>query len=286
MMTADLKLLKRKKQLYALIMREVMSRNSIIQSLKPNFFERLNTMVALQRPVLVAISGESASGKTTFVKVIKEQAARVQERRENLILSTIKGDNYFNDISEGIQKYGSFDALLASGYNPDAPSSFQLDLMRRDLGALMMRDNVLIPRYQLNGTGVSIPNCVEIPPAEVIIVEGMCSLYDDIHDIFDLKIFVDIDANVQRERYLVRCKERNQAVEDAKKQLEIVSNSAQQYIKPTKKYADIVINGNANLDELKTFAMNFLRIIHSVDEPSSVLGNTSSVLQVNKSLSI
>lgn len=285
-MTADLKLLKRKKQLYALIMREVMSRNSIIQSLKPNFFERLNTMVALQRPVLVAISGESASGKTTFVKVIKEQAARVQERRENLILSTIKGDNYFNDISEGIQKYGSFDALLASGYNPDAPSSFQLDLMRRDLGALMMRDNVLIPRYQLNGTGVSIPNCVEIPPAEVIIVEGMCSLYDDIHDIFDLKIFVDIDANVQRERYLVRCKERNQAVEDAKKQLEIVSNSAQQYIKPTKKYADIVINGNANLDELKTFAMNFLRIIHSVDEPSSVLGNTSSVLQVNKSLSI
>lgn len=283
---ADLKLLKRKKQLYALIMREVMSRQSIIQSLKPNFFERLNTMVALQRPVLVAISGESASGKTTFVKVIKEQAARVQERRENLILSTIKGDNYFNDISEGIKQYGSFDALLASGYNPDAPSSFYLDLMRRDLGTLMMRDSVLIPRYQINGTGVSIPNAVEIQPAEVVMVEGMCSLYDDIHDIFDLKIYVDIDATVQKERYLVRCKERNQSVEDAKKQLEIVTNSAKQFIQPTKKYADVVINGNANLDQLKMFAINFLRVIHSFDETNSEQDSMNSVQEMNKFLSI
>ncbi len=283
----DLKLLKRKKQLYALIMREVMSKSMIIQSLKPNFFERLNDMVALQRPVLVAIAGESASGKTTFVKVIKEQAARVQERRQNLIISTIKGDNYFNDISKGIQEYGSFDALLATGYNPDAPTSFQLDLMRRDLGALMMRDNVLIPRYQINGTGVSIPQCVEIQPAEVIIVEGMCSLYDDIHDIFDLKIFVDIDAKTQKERYLVRSKERNQEVEDAKKQLEIVTSSAQKYIKPTKKYADVVINGNSDLEQLKIFAMNFLRIIHCCDEANSEQDKPVGVaLEVNKSLSI
>lgn len=283
---ADLRLLKRKKQLYALVMREVMSRNTIIQSLKPDFFDRLNKMIALQRPVLVAISGESASGKTTFVKVIKEQAARVQERRENLILSTIKGDNYFNDISEGIQQYGSFDDLLASGYNPDAPSSFQLDLMRRDLGALMMRENVLIPRYQLNGTGVSIPKCVEIKPAEVIIVEGMSSLYDDIHDIFDLKVFVDIDAKTQKERYLVRCEERNQAVEDAKKQLEIVTNSAKKYIQPTRKYADIVINGSTDLEQLKIFAMNFLRIIHSIDEVNSELGNTVAAQEANTSLPI
>ena len=284
---ADLRILKRKKQLYALVMRELLTKNTIIQSLKPDFFDRLNKMIALQRPVLVAISGESASGKTTFVKIIKEQAARVQERRENLILSTIKGDNYFNDISEGIQKYGSFDELLASGYNPDAPSSFQLDLMRRDLGSLMMRDNVLIPRYQLNGTGVSIPKCVEIKPAEVIIVEGMSSLYDDIHDIFDLKVFVDIDASTQKERYLVRCKERNQAVEDAKKQLEIVTNSAQKYIKPTKKYADIVLNGNANVEQLKIFAMNFLRIIHSCDESASEQVNKfETALEANKSLPI
>ncbi len=283
---ADLKILRRKKQLYALIMREIMSRNTIIQSLKPNFFDRLNTMIELKRPVLVAISGESASGKTTFVKVIKEQAARVQECRENLILSTIKGDNYFNDISKGIQEYGSFDALLGSGYNPDAPSSFQLDLMRRDLGALMMRENILIPRYQINGTGVSIPRCVEIQPAEVVIVEGMCSLYDDIHDIFDLKIFVDIDAKVQQERYLIRCEERNQAVADAKKQFEIVTDSAKKYIRPTQKYADIVIDGNSNLEQLKIFAMDFLKIIHSFEEINSVLGSTEAVLEENKFLSI
>jgi uridine kinase len=284
-MAADLILLRKQKLLYALVMREVMNRESIIKAIKPNFFDRLNGMLAHNRPVLVAISGESASGKTTFTKVIREQAARIQERRENLILTTIKGDNYFNDISEGIKTYGSFDALLQSGYNPDSPSSFQLDLMRRDLGSLMMRENVMIPRYQLNGTGISIPNAVEIQPAEVVIVEGMCSLYDDIHDIFDLKIFVDVDDQIQRERYLSRCKERNQSVEDAKEQLRIVTNSAKQYIRPTKKYADIVINGAANLENLKAFALNFLKAIQNVEEPA-IVNKAAMDLAAHKSLSI
>lgn len=260
-MMADIRLFNRKKHLLALIGRELNSDDTIIKSIRPNFFERLNAMLSVQRPVLIAISGESASGKTTFVKIIKEQAARIQERRENLILSTIKGDNYFNDISEGIKTYGSFDALLASGYNPDAPSSFQLELMRRDLTQLMCGEKTCIPRYEINGTGVSVPNAVEIAPAEVIMVEGMCSLYDDIHDVFDLKIFVDIEPEVQEARYLSRCKERNQCIEDAKEQLRIVSESAQTYIKPTRKHADIVINGNAKMDNLKTFALDFIKAL-------------------------
>lgn len=258
---ADIRLFNRKKQLFALLGRELNADATIIKSIRPNFFERLNAMLSVSRPVLIAISGESASGKTTFVKIIKEQAARIQERRENLILSTIKGDNYFNDISEGIKTYGSFDALLQSGYNPDAPCSFQLDLMRSDLNKLMCSEKVCIPRYEINGSGVSVPNAVEIIPAEVIMVEGMCSLYDDIHDVFDLKIFVDIEPEVQQARYLSRCKERNQAVEDAKKQLEIVTQSAQTYIRPTRKHADIVINGDADLDNLKTFALDFMKAL-------------------------
>ncbi len=261
---ADIRLFNRKKQLFALIGRELNSDATIIKSIRPNFFKRLDDLLSASRPVLVAVSGESASGKTTFVKIIKEQAARIQERRENLILSTIKGDNYFNDISEGIKTYGSFDDLLASGYNPDSPSSFQLDLMRKDLTQLICRNNVCIPRYEINGTGVSVPNAVEITPAEVIMVEGMCSLYDDIHDIFDLKVYVDIDPEVQEERYLCRCKERNQAVDDAKKQLEIVTQSAEAYIRPTRKHADIVINGNANLNNLKNFALDFMKALQEV----------------------
>lgn len=282
---ADLKLLRQQKMLYALIMREVMNRESIIKALKPNFFDRLNGMMALNRPVLIAISGESASGKTTFAKLIREQAARIQERRDNLILSTIKGDNYFNDISEGIKTYGSFDALLQTGYNPDAPSSFQLDLMRRDLGSLMMKETAMIPHYHVNGTGISVPNAVAIQPAEVIIVEGMCSLYDDIHDIFDLKIYVDIDEETQTERYLSRCKERNQAVDDAKEQLRIVTESAKTYIRPTKKYADIVINGSANLDSLKVFALNFLKTIQHIEEPA-IVNKVATDLVEYKSVSI
>lgn len=260
---SDSRLLTKKEQLFSLIMKELSSPDTIIQSFKPNFFERINSMLTLSRPVVVAISGESASGKTTFVRVIKEQAARIQERRENTILSTIKGDNYFNDISKEIQKHGSFNAFLETGYNPDAPESFELELMRKDLGKLMNGENARIPMYQINGTGISLPEAVEICPAEVIIVEGMCSLYDDIHDVFDLKIFVDIDEETQRSRYLSRCAARNQSIQDGEEQLEIVTNSAKAYIRPTKKYADIIINGNSSLEDIKTFALEFIKALGS-----------------------
>jgi uridine kinase len=42
-------------------------------------------------------------------------------------------DNYFNDISELIAKFGSFDALRDNGYDVDSPSSFQLDILKEDL---------------------------------------------------------------------------------------------------------------------------------------------------------
>lgn len=256
-----------KQKLASLLREDFQNPNSIIKSFKPDFYQRIESLLDLNRPALIAISGESASGKTTFLKRIKEQAARIQERRENIILSTIKGDNYFNDISEGINKYGGFDELLATGYNPDAPSSFQLELMRSDLSQLILGKTTKVPRYVLNGTGVSIPEALEIKPAEVIIVEGMCSLYDDIHDVFDLKIYVDIDADVQEERFLNRCAERNQTKEDGKKQLAIVTESAKQFIRPTQKHADVVINGSSNLETLKIFVANLLKAFqhHSLE---------------------
>lgn len=253
----------RQRQLFSLLNKEFNAENSLVKSIKPNFFERLNSLLALSRPVIIAISGESASGKTTFLKLLREQTSRLQERQENLIMSAIKGDNYFKDISHLIKKYHGFDELLATGYNPDSPRCFQLDLMRKDLTELMLRKSIYIPRYEVNGTGVSIPNSLLIQPAEVIVVEGMCSLYDDIHDIFDMKIFIDVDEKTQRERYFDRCEKRNQSLEDAKKQLEIVTESAKKYIRPTKKYADLVINGGANIDQIRLFLRDFFNCVVS-----------------------
>ena len=255
--------LMRQKKLFSLLNKELNAENSLVKSVKPNFFERLNSLLALSRPVVIAISGESASGKTTFLKLLREQTSRLQERRENLIMSSIKGDNYFNDISLLIKKYGGFDELLATGYNPDSPRCFQLDLMRKDLTELMLKKSVYIPRYEVNGTGVSVPNAILINPAEVIVVEGMCSLYDDIHDIFDMKIFIDVDEKTQKERYFARCEKRNQAVEDAKKQLEIVTESAKKYLRPTKKYADLVIDGSADIDRIRIFLRDFFNSVVS-----------------------
>lgn len=248
-----------KQQLASLIQKDFERPNAIIKSLNPDFYQKLENLMDLRRPILLAISGESASGKTTFLKVVKEQVARIQERRENTILSTIKGDNYFNDISKGIQEFGSFDALIQSGYNPDSPSSFSLDLMREDLTQIIKGENIKVPRYILDGKGVSLPKAIEINPAEVIIVEGMCSLYDDIHDVFDLKIYVDIDRDEQEKRFLNRCSERNQTQEDAMKQLEIVTESAKSYIRPTQKHADVVINGASDLKSLRIFMSVFAK---------------------------
>ena len=95
-------------------------------------------------------------------------------------VTVLTTDNYFNDISELIKKYGNFDLLRDNGYDVDSPESFQLDVLREDLNNISQGQDVYSPEYLLNGTGVSVPKAKFVPSNKIVVVEGMASMYKDI----------------------------------------------------------------------------------------------------------
>ena len=193
--------------------------------------------------ILIALSGQSASGKSTICKVITKCVNQL-----NLPVTILTADNYFNDISELIKKYGNFDLLRDSGYDVDSPDNFYLDLLRSDILKIQKGDDIYSPEYLVNGTGCSKPNSIFVKSKKVIIVEGMCSIYDKVQDIFDIKVYVDIDNEERKRRFLNRAAQRNQDETNALKHWDYIMEAGQKYLIPNKEKCDIIINGECNLD--------------------------------------
>ncbi len=194
--------------------------------------------------LLVGITGASASGKST----ICAQIQRITQDLE-LPVSILSTDNYFKDISSLILKFGSFDKLRDSGYDIDSPNGFQLDVLYDDLENLALGNDILSPRYLPNGTGVSVPKAIPVKAEKITIIEGTATLFDGIKDIFDIKIYIEADNEIRKKRFMQRAfTERNQDRENALKHWEYLIGAGQKYILPTRKEADIVLNGDADLD--------------------------------------
>lgn len=196
--------------------------------------------------LLIGITGASASGKST----ICAQIQRITQEL-NLPVSILSTDNYFKDISGLISKYGDFDKLRDSGYDIDSPNGFQLDILYEDLENLALGNDIMSPKYLPNGTGVSLPKAIPVKADKITIIEGTATLFDGIKDIFDIKIYIEAPDSVRKARFMQRAEsERNQDYENALKHWDYLITAGQRYILPTRKEADFVVNGDADLDYL------------------------------------
>jgi uridine kinase len=230
----------------------------IFKVVSPTFISRF-TKRLINNPskrLLVGITGESASGKSTICKEIKNIIEQL-----SMPVSVLSTDNYFNDISELIKKYGSFDNLTDNGYDIDAPESFQLKLLREDLDALSHGETIMAPRYVPNGTGVSIPHSQEVHSDKVVVVEGIATMYEDVRDLFDVKIYIETENDIRRERFVRRAiTERNQNEENALKQWEYLLHAGEKYVIPSRDCADFVLDGNSDLQ----YFDKILEYIHTI----------------------
>ena len=214
--------------------------------INPDFVKRFSRRL-IDNPtkrLLVGITGESASGKSTICKEIKKTIEQF-----NLPVTVLSTDNYFKDISSQIKEYGGFDNLLESGYDLDAPSSFQLDVLQKDLIALSEGFDIMAPMYLPNGTGVSVPEAQGIVSNKIIVVEGIATMYESVQDVFDIKIYVETDNNIRKERFISRaCSERHQDMENAIKHWNYLISAGDKYVRPFRDKADLILNGNVNLE--------------------------------------
>ena len=229
----------------------------LLLSVKTDFLENFLDRLINQpkRKILISITGESASGKSTICSNIKKCV-----EKNNLPISIVNTDNYFNDISDLIKQYGTFDALRDAGYDVDSPHNFQLELLRDDIEKLASGYDVKIPQYLVNGTGISVPKAIDVKSEKIIIVEGMAATYKEVHDMFDIKIYIDLDNKTRKKRFMDRAKVRNQDHENALKHWDYVCKAGRKYVMPAKDNCDIIANGECDL-EYFTQILEYINLI-------------------------
>ncbi len=222
------------------------SETPVFKHISPNFIPKFTKRLihTPEKRILIGISGESASGKTTICNTIKKETERM-----NMPIEILSADNYFRDISALISQHGSFDKLLESGYDVDSPNNFDMEQLYEDLYNLSQGNDVKIPQYLVNGTGVVIPKAIPKKAQKIIVVEGMATMYGKVADLFDIKLYIDIDPKIQEKWFLYRAQtSRNQNEENARKQLAYVREASKKYIIPKKDNSDMILNGAASLD--------------------------------------
>ena len=152
-----------------------------------------------------------------------------------------------------------------SGYDVDAPTSFQLPVLKNDLQDLSDGLDIRCPMYLPNGTGVSMPKAIDVKSSKIIIVEGIATMYEDVKDIFDVKIYVETDLETRKKWFLDRAiEERNQDLHNAQKHWDYILEAGEKYVQPYRREADLVLNGDADLkyfeqilEYIHTFTNNF-----------------------------
>ena len=189
--------------------------------------------------ILIGIAGGTGSGKTTLTRHLKEHFG--QE------VTVISHDNYYKR-----QDGKTYEERAKVNY--DHPSAFDTDLLIEHLRQLKAGHSIQCPVYSYSDHNRT-DRTVEIFPTKVIIVEGILIFQNPtLRDMFDIKIFVETDADVRILRRALRdVEERGRTLQSVVTQyLTTVKPMHEQYVEPSRKYADIVVlEGGHNLVALE-----------------------------------
>ena len=178
------------------------------------------------------------------------------------IITRVNTDDYYFDRSEEVKKAGGM-AEFAKNYDFDVPEALELDLMYKHINELLSGKPVFLPKYDMSGTTIRLDNHTLALPSKIIISEGLFTLTDKIKDAFDFKIYVDIDSEIQKERFYVRANERGLG-ESAHTIYKNASEKAKIYIRPCKNFADIVLSGEADRNGYKIFLNKILSLVEQI----------------------
>jgi len=190
----------------------------------------------VKRPLLILVAGGSASGKSTVVQEILDKAGL-----DDVLI--IKHDDYYLD-----QSNLPLEVRYLTNY--DHPSSLDNELLFEHLTQLLQGKSIDKPTYDfVNHTRSTFVEHVD--PKPIIIVEGILILENEkIRGLSNINLFVELDDDTRFIRRLLRdMRERGRTLESIITQYEsTVKPMFHKHIKPTKRYADVIIPNDRKHD--------------------------------------
>ncbi|MBT9152963.1 MAG: Uridine kinase [Firmicutes bacterium] len=201
-------------------------------------------------PYIVGIAGGTGSGKSTLAEnMIKHFTGQTL---------LIRHDNYYRD-----QSHLPMEMRVVQNY--DHPAAFEDEVLIEHLEILRQGQVVWGPLYDFSThTRQSARRCLE--PRELIIVEGILALHHPaLRQLYDLKVFVDTDADIRILRRLTRdLVERGRTMESVVEQyIATVKPMHEQYVEPSKRHADVIIpEGGLNNAAIALIAARLRHALH------------------------
>ena len=197
--------------------------------------------------LIIGIGGGTGSGKTTVVRKI------IESLPDNSV-AVIPQDSYYNDQS-------SLPLEVRKQTNFDHPDAFEWPLLAKQIEELRNGHYIEQPTYSYI-TCTRLEETVHVEPKDVIIVEGIMALYDkNLRNLMDLKIFVDAGADERLLRVIQRdIAERGHPLDMLiSKYRNVLKPMHDEFIEPTKQFADIIIPNGGNNDRAIAMMQMYIR---------------------------
>lgn len=177
------------------------------------------------RPVMLAIAGDSAAGKTSLTRGIVQALGEVQI------------------VSMCVDDYHRYDREERKGlpFTPLHPDCNYVEIMEQHLQLLATGHPILKPVYD-HATGRLVrPELVE--PRPYVIVEGLLPLFTKLsRACFDITVYLDPPEEIRREWKVARdCGERGYTPDQVLAELDRREPESAAFIRPQRAHADIVV---------------------------------------------
>jgi uridine kinase len=183
----------------------------------------------MPRPVVVGIAGGSASGKSTLAAALA--VALEQERGWHTVIMAT--DRYVQpDVARGPTFFSASAGEAMFDWNH--PDSVDWARLAHDLQSL-----------------VAAPNA-----PHAVLVEGLMVLYDaTLRPLLDLRLFVELEADVRALRRLLRNMQRPDMNRDpvfiANYYRESARVGHERYVEPSRVHADLIVRGDADWERIR-----------------------------------
>jgi len=180
---------------------------------------------AARRPVMLAIAGDSAAGKTTLTRGL------VQCLGADRMTAVCVDDYHRYDRAERRDK--PFTAL-----HPDCN---HIDIMEQHLQLLSMGEPILKPVYDHTTGRLVRPELVR--PREFVIVEGLLPLHTRLaRACFDITVYLDPPEHLRHRWKIDRdCRTRGYTPDQVRRELDRREPESAAFIRPQRRWADIVV---------------------------------------------
>merc|ERR1711992_175834 len=224
---ADGRLLAPRTALMLPVVRQIVRAAPAVRTLQRDLWRGMRTMEA-RKPFMIGVAGGTASGKSTVRDLLMEKLGQHEVNMDEKQVVHLSQDSFYRELT-----HAESEKAKKGMFNFDHPNAFDHELMELCLQQILAGRPTQVPVYDFK-TNARVPGIVTtIYPSDVVLVEGILVFYyANMRNLFDLKLFVDTDADIRLARRVMR------DIEDRGRDLEHVLH---QYTTLIKQHIEFVI---------------------------------------------